>query len=159
MIVSLAEETVLASSLVPAADAGGRTGLYVNLKNCTGYAFISYYISQGNAATILLAPVQGIGVAGGSSKAIPAVPIWLCNDAATSSAFVRQTDAVSYTTDATVKSKIVVFQIDPSKLDVLNLFNAVAAVTGASNAANITSAFVVTNARYGQATGVNAQAN
>jgi hypothetical protein len=52
-----------------------------------------------------------------------------------------------------VKRKVVIFSIDPAALDVANGFDCVRAVTGASNAANITSALVLMQSRYqGQTT-------
>jgi hypothetical protein len=55
---------------------------------------------------------------------------------------VRQTDAANFTTDAGVKTKKVIFEIDPAKLDVAGGFDCIRIVTGASNAANITAAQV-----------------
>lgn len=140
MLFTVPQEFVpVGAGLAPAADAAGRSGTAVSLKNALR-AWAEFYISQLNAATILLSINQGINVAMGSSKAlVSTVPIWLDNDCETSSVFVRQTDAVTFTTDATLKTKIVIFQIDPNKLDVNNGFNCIQLVTGASNAANITS--------------------
>jgi hypothetical protein len=152
------EELFPVTTLAPAADAAGRTGLYVNLKNAL-ICWVRFKINQGNAATVACSVNQGIGVAGASAKAIPAVPIWTNLDGAAASAFTRQTDAASYTTDAGLKVKYVWFQIDPAKLDTANGYNSIAAVTGASNAANITDADVYISARFPQSSGLNAQAN
>lgn len=155
----LPEELLPVHTLQPAADAAGRTGGYVSLKNAL-MAFLVYYIDQGNAATIALAPQQALNVSGGSAKAIPVVPIWTVLDAATSPfKYTRQADAASFTTDAALKKKIVIFQIDPAKLDTANLFAAIAGQTGASNAANITSCLVHIVPRYPQATAVDPLAN
>jgi hypothetical protein len=114
--------------------------------------YITYYINQGNAATIALAPEQCSAVAGTGNKAIPVSQIWVNQDMAASSVLVKQTAAVSFTTSATTKVKKVIFEIDPAALDVANGFDCVRAVTGASNAANITSAEVVMETRYQSAT-------
>jgi hypothetical protein len=141
--VSLAEALQLATILAPAADAAGRNGQAISLKNAHK-VFLVYHINQGNAATILLTPQQCSAVAGTGAKAIPAVPIWACLDEAASSALVRvAADAVAYTTDAGVKNKIVVFEIDPAKLDVAGGFDCIRGITGASNVANITSAVAI----------------
>lgn len=146
----LVENAQVVEGLAPAADAAGRTGDYVSLKNAAR-AFIVVHITQGNAATVALTPFQASAVAATGEKAIPAVPIWSNLDTATSDALVRRTDAVSYTTDAAVKNKIVVFQIDASALDVTNGFDCVCVKTGASNAANITQAmYVLTGGRFQQ---------
>jgi len=82
-----------------------------------------------------------------------AVPIWANLDCAASDALVRQTDAVSYTTDAELKHKIVVFEIDPATLDLVNGFDCLVVITGASDVANITQAmYYLVDDRYKQAT-------
>ena len=124
----------------PAADAAGRTSVYISLKNATK-AYILAYIDQGNAATILLSPLQATAVAGTGSKVLAnAIRVWSNLDCAASNALVRRTDAVNYTTDAGVKKKVVVFEIDRTKLDVDGGFDCVGISTGASDAANITGA-------------------
>jgi hypothetical protein len=146
------ENAKLVSILKPAADAAGRTGAYVSLK---GYsrAFLIFHVDQGNAATILITPNQATAVAGTGTKAINAVPIWANLDTAASDALARATDAANYTTDAGVKIKQVVFQIDADALDVANSFDCITLLTGASNAANITSAVaILTGARFQQVT-------
>lgn len=136
----------------PAADAAGRTSRYITLKDAHR-AWILVYVAQGNAATILLSPLQATAVAGTGSKVLAkTVPIWACVDYAVSDAMVRQTDAVNFTTDAGVKEKAVLFQIDTAALDVPGGFDCIAISTGASNAANITSAYAFLETRYGQVT-------
>lgn len=155
----LPENVLPVNLLAPAADAAGRTGGYVSLKGASK-AFIVVHINQGNAATVQLSINQATAVAGTGAKAITnAVPIWSNLDAATAAAFTRRPDAVNYTTDAALKVKTVVFAIDPASLDVANGFDCIAVVTGASNAANITSAQVFLESTYGQATAVNALAD
>jgi hypothetical protein len=142
------------STLVPAADAAGRSGVAHSLKNCTK-AFIVALIDQGNAATILLTPEQCSAVAGTGNKAISATRIWASQDLAAASGdqLTRQTDAANFTTSAAVKTKMVVFEIDPSALDIEGGFDCIRLTTGASNAANITSATILlAPLRFGQAT-------
>lgn len=138
--------------MAPAADAAGRTSAYVSLKNA-GKVFLVVTMTQGNAATILLSPLQASAVAGTGSKVLAnAVPIWSNLDAATDDVLTRRTDAVNYTTDAGVKLKTVIFEIDPAYLDVDNGFDCIAISTGASNAANITAVVAVFDGmRYNQA--------
>lgn len=125
--------------LAPAADAAGRTSSYLSLKGAVR-AWIVVYVDQGNAATILLSPLQASAVAGTGSKAISAARIWVKLDEAATS-FTAATEAATYTTDAGVKKKFVIFELDPAKvLDQANGFDCIAVSTGASNAANITSA-------------------
>lgn len=147
----LANAYKIVEGMTPAADAAGRTSDYVSLKNAIR-AFIVVHITQGNAATVLLTPNQASAVAGTGKKVIPAVPIWSNLDTAASDALVERTAAANYTTDAGVKNKIVIFQVDADKLDMANGFDCLSIDTGASNAANITEVMFYLEARYAQAT-------
>ena len=129
--------------LPPAADAAGRTSAYHTLKNALK-AYIVCHVNQGNAATVALTVLQATDVSGTSSKAINVVPIWLVENTASADALVAQAAAASFTTDAALHDKIVVFEIVPeAAMDVNNTtlaFDCIAIQTGASNAANITEA-------------------
>lgn len=140
MHIMLPEQFKIVEAMPNATDAAGRTGDYVSLKNAI-CAWVEVAITQGNAATIALTIEQASAVAGTGTKAITAtVPIWSNLDTAATDTLVRRTDAVSYTTDAGVKNKMVIFQIDPSQLDVANGFDCITVKTGASNVANLTGA-------------------
>lgn len=140
---TLPEQAQIVSLLPPAADAAGRTSAAaVSLKNAHK-AYLVYHINQGNAATILLTPQQATSVAKGGAKALANnVRIWANQDEAATSLLVRQADGVAFTTDANVKVKRVIFEIDPATLDQAGGFDCLLALTGASNVANITSAEV-----------------
>jgi hypothetical protein len=138
------------SLLKPAADGAGRTSAnYASLRNAVK-AWLVAYINQGNAATILLSPLQATALGGTGSKAISnACRIWTDLDADTAGGFTRQTDATTYTTDAATKTKIIVFEIDPdAQLDVAGGFDHIGISTGASNAGNITSAMIIIQPKY-----------
>lgn len=142
--------------LEPAADAAGRTGNYISLKGAVR-AFVFVYMNQAAANTVLLSVLQATAVAGTGSKVLANVsPIWTNLDANTAAAFTKQTSAVNYTTDAAVKKKWVIFQIEGSSLDIANGFDCIAISTGASAAANITAAFALLEQRYVQNTPINA---
>ena len=148
--IQFVEQLGIYEVLDPATDAAGRTGLYTKITNGQR-ATIVVHIQQGNAATILLTPLQATDEEGTSSKVLTNnVPIWTILDTATVDQFTRQTDAKNYTTDAATKNKIVVFQIDPEYLDVANNFVAIGLSTGASNVANVTEALVYIEERYAQ---------
>lgn len=152
MHIMLPEQFKIVEAMPNATDAAGRTGDYVSLKNAV-MAWVEVAITQGNAATIALTIEQATAVAGTSSKAITVtVPIWSNLDTATSDTLVRRTDAVSYTTDAAVKNKQVLFQIDPATLDIANGFDCITVKTGASNVANLTGARYWIQSAYQQAT-------
>lgn len=147
-MLAIPEGLKVVELLSPATDAAGRTGTYLSLKNVKR-AWIVAYITQGNAATVLLSPYQATVVAGTDGKVLAnAVPIWSDLDCAASDTLTKRTAAVNYTTDAGVKHKIVIFQIDPSQLDLANGFDCITLVTGASNVANITSALALLEMRY-----------
>jgi hypothetical protein len=130
------------SMLLPAADAAGRTSTYFNLRNSVGKAYVVVTINQGNAATVLLSLLQATSLAGAGSKAISAgASVYLCNATATSDAYTQPNagNAATYTTDATLAGKKVVFELElEACLDMINGFYYLAVSTGASNAANIT---------------------
>jgi len=151
--MNFAENLKAVQGLQPATDAAGRTGAYISLKNAHKVAVV-VHITQGNAATVTFSINQASTIAAGDAKALAnAVPIWSNLDCAASDALVRRTDAVNYTTDAGVKHKIIIFEIDPAKLDLANGFDCIAVVTGASNVANITSAmYYLVPHRYQQST-------
>lgn len=147
---TLPEEAKIHPALLPAADAAGRNGAWVSLKNAHKL-YVVVALDQGNAATVALTLEQATAIAGTSAKAVTAtVPIWANQDTGASDTLVRQVDAASFTTSAAVKGKVVIFELLPQKiLDMANGFDCIRVVTGASNAANITSAlYVATPLRY-----------
>lgn len=145
------------SLLAPAADAGGRTSVYLSLKNAVK-AWIVCYIGQAAANTILLSPLQATVVAGTNTKAIAAARIWTKLDQAFTD-FTKETEAATYTTDAATKEKFVIFELDLAKvLDLAGTttsgvaFDCIAISTGASAAANITSAMLAIQPKHAGAT-------
>lgn len=135
--------------LGPAADAAGRTSAYVSMKNLNGKAYIVCNITQGNAATVTLTLAQATAVAGTGTKAMTQnVAIWSNQDTAAGDTFTRATDAKAFTTSAAVKNKTVIFEVPASALDINNSFDCLAVSTGASNAANITSAVIIAPQKY-----------
>lgn len=146
---TLPENAKVFGALKPATDAAGRTGRYFNL-GLTHKAFVVFEIDQGNAATIVLDVLQATSAGGAGAKVIAngARRIWTNLDEATNDTQTRQADAASFTTDAAVKEKIVVMEVDPNDLDLTNGFTWVAARTGASNVGNLTSGIVYLVPQY-----------
>lgn len=131
------------SLLAPAADAAGRTSAYRSLKDALK-AFVVVEVNQGNAATVLLSLLQAKDAAGTSSKAVNACPINTNIDTVAAGDFAAQTAAATFTTDAALKNKLIVFDVTPdAALDVNNGFCYLGLSTGASNAANITRAELI----------------
>ncbi|MGD0574691.1 MAG: hypothetical protein ABSB61_04890 [Anaerolineales bacterium] len=107
---------------------------YVSLK-LAEMVWILCNIQQATAATLALTIEQATNVAGGGSKVITKnIPIWRNLDTLVNDTFVRDTDAVGYTTDAGIKNKAVLFQLDPGILDSANGFYAVVLKSGAGAA-------------------------
>lgn len=147
MRLTIPEDLNLYTLLAPAADAAGRTSAYHSLKSAVR-AWIVFHVTQGNAATILVSPLQASDVSATGAKAVSAGRIWHKQDQA-ATYFTKATDAATFTTDANVKNKVVVFEIDPTQmLDIANGFDCIAVSTGASNAANITSALLYVQPRH-----------
>lgn len=134
--------------IAPQANGSAITSpVYASFRNALK-AWIVVKVAQGNAATVAITPVQATSDTGTGSKAIggadTTVPIWLNDDtslATGSDALVAQTAALSFTTDATVKNKMVVFELLPeAALDLVNGFNHIGIQIGASSASNIVTA-------------------
>lgn len=141
----------IVEAITPQAGAA-ITGDYVSLKNAHK-CWIVVHVNQANAATMAITIEQATAVAPSGSKAITVVvPIWSNLDCAASDTLVERTAAVSYTTDAGVKQKIIIFEIDPATLELSGGFDCITVITAASNAANITSAVYYLWERYQQAT-------
>jgi hypothetical protein len=135
---TLPENAKVLGVLKPATDAAGRTGRYVNL-SLAHKAYLVFHVDQGNAATIAFDVVQASAAAGTGVKALTGVRrIWTNLDLATNDAYARQADALSFTSDAGVKEKLVIIEVAPSDLDLPNGFTYIAPRTGASNVANLT---------------------
>ena len=142
------------SLLAPAADAGGRTSSYFSIKGAVK-AWIVVFINQAAANTVLLSPMQALAVAGTTPIACRASRIWT-KLAATEVDWTAATEATTYTTDAGVAAKIIVFEIDPNKSltpdSASGVYDCVAVSTGASAAANITSALLLWQPKHKGAT-------
>jgi len=144
----LPENFKIVEALKPQAGAA-LTGDYVSLKNVL-MAWVIVHVNQANAATMAITLEKATDVAATGTTAITTVvPIWANEDCVTSDTLVAQTAAVGFTTSAAVKDKIVIFQVDPATL---GAFDCLTVKTGASNAANITSAMYVLAERYQQST-------
>lgn len=141
---NLLDNAKVVQLLNPATDAAGRTGNWVNGK-LARKAFIVCHVTQGNAATVQFSVQQAKTSGGGSAKAISAnVRIAANLDCSVNDTLAAASAATSYTTDAALKNKIVVFEVDLiTAMDIAGGFGWITVVTGASNAANITQAHVV----------------
>lgn len=132
----------------PQANGSSITSpVYASLRNALK-AWLVVKVAQGAANTVAITPVQATSDTGAGSKPIGGadvtVPIWLNDDtslATGSDLFVAQAPALNFTTDATLKNKIVVFELSPEAgFDLVNGFNHVGLQIGASSASNVVTA-------------------
>ncbi len=145
-----AEDVKIVNLLEPATDAAGRTGAWVSLKNFHRASIICT-VAQGNAAVVPFTVQQATAVAGTGQKDITATGarIYTNLDTDTNDKLVRQANGKTFSTDAALKTKQVIFDIEPAQcLDLANGFDCISVKTGASNAANLTSAIAILHPRY-----------
>jgi len=101
--------------LAPTTTNTGAASRAVNTKNALRvYVVVELKQAVGHATAISLR--QSSTIALGSTAAGPSVPNWLNEDCAASDALTRGTDAAAVTVTNDVKSKQIVFQVDPVKL-------------------------------------------
>ena len=147
--------------LPPAADAAGRSGQWVSAKNAHKI-YVVVNINQGNAATVALTFQQATSAAGAGAKVLSGnLNIW-ANQAQAQSAggdtLTAQTAGTSFTTSSATTYKKIVFEVIlEDALDLVNGFDYIQVITGASNSANITQAdYFVTPSRFEQQTPISA---
>lgn len=134
-------------AIAPATQASGSTGKWLSMKNILK-VLVEVVITQGASNTVEITIEQATAVAGTDNTAITeVVPIFSNLDCAASDTLVKRTNAVSYTTDAAVKNKIVVFEIAADKLDV-NTYDCINVNLGSSSASNIAAATYWCELRY-----------
>ena len=152
MLDCIPQTMKIVEAITPQAGAA-ITGDYVSLKNCPR-CFVVVHVNQADVAQMTISIEQATAVLPSGSKVITkVVPIWANEDCAASDTLVRQTDAVDFELSAAVKHKVVVFQVDADTLDIANGFDCITVKTGASNAANITSAmYYLSDYAYQQST-------
>ena len=149
----LPEVSKIVEAIPAATNDAALTGDFVNVENA-GKLIIVVQSKGGNASASAITIEQATIAAGTDDKAITtAVQIWSNLDTATTDTLVRRTDAVSYTTDAAAKNKMVVFVVDPAGLDIANGFKFVTVKVAISNIANIiTAQYYLVDNRYQDAT-------
>lgn len=153
--MNLTQGAKIVEGFDPQATNGNPASAYVNVSNYH-QVYILIHVDKDNAAETSFALEQATSSAGAGNKALAnTVPLWSNLNTGDSDALVRQTNAVSYALDdaADGRGQIVVFQVDPSRLDINNDFNWIRVQVADGNADNTASClFVLTDARYKQAT-------
>lgn len=146
------EVSKIVEAIPASTNDAALTGDYIKVDH--GMLMIVVESAGTHASAQAITIEQATSAAAGGSKAITTVvPIWSNLDTSLTDTLVRRTDAVSYTTDATAKNKMVVFFVDPAGLDLANGFHWVTVKVAISNVGNVVSAqYYIVNHRYQQAT-------
>lgn len=149
---SLPQHTKIVQMFYPQTTNGTLTSQVISLKNAhKAWVVLDFTQAVGHATTPTL--VQATSIAGTTNKAGPTVPIWANEDCAATDTLVKKTDAASYAVTNDVKHKQVVFEIDPSRLDVSNGYDCIYfTIATSSQATNFVSAAAYLDNRYKQAT-------
>ena len=134
------------TGLAPTAGDAAATGDYISLKNAHR-VWIVFSVKQGEKTEPALSVMKATAVAPtGATAMTEAARIFSALDCSTSDVLVERTPAASYTLDAALKDKLVVFEIDPAAI---GAYDCIAAKVAASNALNITSVLYIVESRYG----------
>lgn len=101
--------------LAPTTTNGGASSRGVNLKNAVrAWIVVDLKQAVGHATTISLRQAKEIALT--TNAAGPNLPNWKNEDCIASDAVVKNADAASVQVTNDVKSKQVIFQVEPSKL-------------------------------------------
>ena len=113
--LSIPQDVLPVQLLAPTTTNGGATSRGVSLKNAIR-AFIVVDLKQavGHATAISLRQAKEIALT--NNAAGPSVPNWKNEDCVASDALTKNADGASVTVTNDVKSKQVIFQVDPVKL-------------------------------------------
>lgn len=146
---TFAEKYKVVQGIQPRTTNAGFSSDWVNLRNANRMIIVvNLTQAVGHATAFTLA--QATSVTGGDTKAITNnCLIWANEDCAASDTLVRKTDAKAYTVAADVKNKVIVFEVDPSNLDVANNFDCLSlTVADSSQATNIASVMFFQDSKY-----------
>ena len=145
--------TVDKLKIVPALTATTPAASTPTLVSMKGYGHLTAIISVKNAAGVTGSAItlaQSKTVAGANSKALGLDYMFASTDIANSVALTNTAVTSNTFTTQTVNSKdsLYIIEVDADSLDVANGFDCIAVSTGASNAANLTSAMLFLEPRY-----------
>src|SRR6185503_11046691 len=115
MSFSLPTKFKIVTAFAPKTTNAALTSVPVTLKNAVkAWLVLNFTNAVGFASVPTIK--QATDIAAGTNAAGPVCRIWLNEDCAASDTLVGQTAAASQATDANVKNKQVVFEIDPAAL-------------------------------------------
>jgi hypothetical protein len=136
----------------PKTTNASLTSQVISLKNAhKAWVIFEFTQAAGHATTPTL--LQATSIAAGTNKAGPTVDIWANEDTAATDTLVKQTAGSSYAVANNIKNKQVVFEIDPTRLDVTNGYDCIYfTIATSSQATNFVSATAYLQNAYAQAT-------
>jgi len=151
MAFTLPQSFKIVQGIAPTTTNGGSTADYVSLRNAN-WAWVIVNLKQavGHATAITLNRATAVAPTGATTLATN-VQVWLNEDTAASDTLVKQTDAKAVTVTNDVKSKQIVFGIDPATLgDTYDVITVVSA--DSSQATNFWEVTYLLETRFPQAT-------
>lgn len=149
--ITVAQSLLIANGIYPRNDAAVRSSDYITLAR-SHKGFLLCQVAIGAAVSMTLSILQATNTAGAGAKALGNnARIWLINDTTVANPVpVRQADGTSFATDTTVSSKMVIFEVDPAMLDLVNGFTSIAVQTNGSTAASFISCVALATPRSGE---------
>lgn len=150
--MNLYEDYKIVQAFEPKTTNTAITGDYVTLKDTiTAAVVVNLTQAVGHATQISLFQAQDVSGTGAKAL-ISEVPIWANEDVSSGDSLLRQSDGISYTVTNTAKNKLVVFHVDPAKLDINNGYCCLNVRVGASTqATNFACGEFILEMKYGQA--------
>ena len=148
--VIMAHEPVASNAIVDGSKA-------ISLKNAAGVLILVTEWTAGADTDLVLTVHEGATAAGAVAGSTPITtdaefPIWVNADCATSDVMVRQTDAITYTIDATAATIYLVAFYIPAAI-LTEGYPWVSLGTSGGNASNLVSVvYILDGARYQQET-------
>ena len=148
--LQLPQGGLLINGFKPQTNAGIITGDYISLKTAHR-VFVVFHVNMANATQPVLSLMKTTAVlpAADAVAVTATFPIWYNLDCDTDIMTRAAANAATYTLDIGTKTKLVVFQVDPSILDA---FDCLAGKVAASSASNIIGCTYIIENRYKQAT-------
>lgn len=136
----------------PKTTNAALTSQVISLKNAhKAWIVLEFTQAVGHATTPTLN--QATSIAASTNKAGPTVDIWANEDTAATDTLVKKTAGASYAVTNDVKNKQVVFEIDPTRLDIANGYDCIyLTIATSSQASNFVSGAAYLQNAYAQAT-------
>ena len=154
-MMNLTQGAKIVEGLEPQATDANPASAYVDVSNYHT-VYVVAHVTKDNAALTSFALEQATSSAGAGNKVFAnTVPVWSNLNTGDGDTLVRQANAINYALDNADdgRGQIVVFQIDPSRMDINNGFRWLRVQLAAGNADNLASVvFYMVDARYKQAT-------